>query len=376
MAHAYTPGLKVLRETKIQKIRLLPLKGKLRVQAGDEVTPHKVVAATELPGNVQMVNVAGQINIDPTDVGDCMLKTEGEAVKRGEPLARSKGIFGLFKSTLDSPADGTVESISSVTGQVVLREAPIPVQVDAYIQGKVIEELPEEGVVVETTGTFIQGIFGIGGERQGEIKVIVSGPGEKLDPGAMDASCRGKVLIAGSFCSLAAFRRAMELEVAGIIVGGFNYEDLKPILGFDLGVAITGGEQIPTTLVVTEGFGTIAMAHRTFDLLSRHAGKVASINGATQIRAGVIRPEVIIPLTGSELEGIDAHVDSKLGIEDGSLVRVIRAPHFGVLGRVRSLPPELREMESGTLVRVAEVELDDGTMTLLPRANLEMVETD
>jgi len=104
MAHAYTPGLKVLRESKIQKTRLLPLKGKLRVQTGDEVTPNKVVAATELPGNVQMVNVAGQINIDPTDVGDCMLKVEGEAVAKGEPLARSKGIFGLFKSTLASPA--------------------------------------------------------------------------------------------------------------------------------------------------------------------------------------------------------------------------------------------------------------------------------
>jgi len=376
MAHAYTPGLKVLRESKIQKTRLLPLKGKLRVQTGDEVTPNKVVAATELPGNVQMVNVAGQINIDPTDVGDCMLKVEGEAVAKGEPLARSKGIFGLFKSTLASPAEGTVESISSVTGQVVLREAPIPVQVDAYIQGKVVEELPEEGVVVEATGAFIQGIFGIGGERQGEIKVAVSGPAAVIEPADLDESCRGKVLVGGAYCSLAAFRRAMELEVAGIIVGGFNYQDLKPILGFDLGVAITGGEQIPTTLVVTEGFGTIAMAQRTFDLLGRHAGKIASINGATQIRAGVIRPEVIVPLTGGELEGVDARADSKLGIEENSLVRVIRAPYFGMLGRVRSLPPELREMESGTLVRVAEVELDGGHVALLPRANLEMVETD
>ncbi len=140
-------------------------------------------------------------------------------------------------------------------------------------------------------------------------------------------------------------------------------------------MAITGGETIVTALVVTEGFGTIAMAQRTFELLKDHEGRVASMNGATQIRAGVIRPEVIVPLNESELKGSDFDEDKIMGITDGSLVRIIRAPYFGVLGTVKGLPPELTEMESGTMVRVAEVEVD-GKTVLLPRANLEMVETD
>ncbi len=376
MAHAYTPGLKVLKESKVQKTRLLPLKGELRCESGQEVTPDSIVAATELPGNVQMVNVAGQLNVDPGDVGESMLKREGERVEKDEPLARNKGIFGLFKSTLNSPTEGTVESVSGVTGQVVLREAPIPVEVDAYITGRVIEELPQEGVIVETTGVFIQGIFGIGGEQQGEIKVVAADPSEELTADSFDASCEGKIVVGGSFLGLAALRRAIDLKVGGIIVGGFNYQDLKPILGYDLGVAITGGEDIHTTLVVTEGFGRIDMAERTFELLKQHEGKVASMNGATQIRAGVIRPEVIVPLAESEQHGVEFDEEAITGIEPGSLVRVIRAPYFGVLGRVQGLPPELREMESGTMVRVAKVELVDGRAVLLPRANLEMVETD
>ncbi len=52
------------------------------------------------------------------------------------------------------------------------------------------------------------------------------------------------------------------------------------------------------TLVITEGFGKMAMAHRTFDLLKSKQGMKASVNGATQIRAGVMRPEVIVPLIG------------------------------------------------------------------------------
>ena len=71
--------------------------------------------------------------------------------------------------------------------------------------------------------------------------------------------------------------------------------DLKEILGYDLGVAITGTERIGLTLIVTEGFGDIAMAERTFDLLNKREGDFAAINGTTQIRAGVMRPEVVIP---------------------------------------------------------------------------------
>ena len=56
------------------------------------------------------------------------------------------------------------------------------------------------------------------------------------------------------------------------------------------------------------------------------------------------------------------------------MVRVIRAPYFGDIGAVVSLPAELQQMESETMVRVAEVEISGETL-VIPRANLEMVET-
>ena len=63
------------------------------------------------------------------------------------------------------------------------------------------------------------------------------------------------------------------------------------------------------------------------------------------------------------------------GIQAGSLVRVIRAPYFGRMGKVIDLPADLRKMESETMVRVAIIEID-GENVEIPRANLEMVETD
>ena len=129
-------------------------------------------------------------------------------------------------------------------------------------------------------------------------------------------------------------------------------------MGYTLGVAITGSEDLHTSLIVTEGYGKIQMGQQTFDLLNSHNGKLASINGATQIRAGVIRPEIIIPLDSSDASLDSNDFNKSDGMTIDSLVRVIRSPNFGKIGVVKELPPELTKMESETMVRVAIVHID------------------
>lgn len=375
MAHSYTPGLKVLHHTKVEKSRRLPIKGKITKQVGDLLKPEDVVAKTDLPGNVQMLKVANVLNIGPADVPDVMLVGEGDKVKKGQMIAETKGLFGFFKSDVKSPIDGTVESISDVTGQIVMREAPIPVEVDAYMYGTVKEVILDEGVIVEADAAFIQGIFGIGGESRGTMEILVTNREQELTADLLNEAHKGKIVVGGSFVSLETYKKALSLKIAGIVVGGFNYYDLEEILGYTLGVAITGSEDLVTSLILTEGFGNIRMGSRTFDLLNKKDGKFVSINGATQIRAGVIRPEIVIPLQENEIPETSVHKSDDRGIGKGSLVRIIRAPYFGKMGEVVSLPPELQQMESETMVRVAEVKIDSAVLNI-PRANLEMVETD
>ena len=186
---------------------------------------------------------------------------------------------------------------------------------------------------------------------------------------------RSGLIVGGSFIGIDAYKKALELNVGGIVVGGFNYYDLEEVLGYTLGVAITGTEDLVTSLIVTEGYGNIEMSERTFDLLKENNGKFVSINGATQIRAGVIRPEIVIPLEDVEKNTDGDLRPEQLGIKEGSLVRVIRSPFFGKIGRVDSLPAELQQMESETMVRVAKVRVDD-EVVVIPRSNLEMLETD
>jgi len=372
MAHSYTPGLKVLKKTLFKKERILPLKGEVLVGKGDLLSPETVIASTNLPGNVQMLKVNNILNIEPRDVIDCLVVKEGDEVKKGDMIAETPGVFGMFKSSVDSPVDGTIESISESTGRVVVREAPIPVEVDAYVSGTVDEVIEKEGIILRSDAAFIQGIFGIAGEKRGELALVSNSASEELTAGQITKDMAGKILIGGSFLSLEAYKKAMDCKVAGIVVGGFNYYDLKAVLGYDLGVAITGTEKLPTALIVTEGYGSIPMSDATFNLLKSNDGNEASVNGATQIRAGVIRPEIVIPIKGAT-DTEDSLSKEPEGIQEGSTVRVIRSPNFGKIGTVTSLPSELNKMESETMVRVAEISID-GKNTLIPRANLEMVE--
>ena len=374
MAHSYTPGLKVLKKTIFKKERILPLKGDVLVNSGDTLNPDTVVASTNLPGNVQMLKVSNILNIDPKDVVEALQVKEGQEVNKGDIIAETAGIFGMFKSSVESPVNGTIESISKTTGRVVVREAPIPVEVDAYVSGIVDEVIENEGIVLKSNAAFIQGIFGIAGEKRGDLMLVSSNPSEELTADLIKPEMKGKILIGGSFLSLDAYKKALSVQVAGIVVGGFNYYDLKAILGYNLGVAITGTEKLNTALIVTEGYGSIPMSEATYSLLKENNGKAASINGATQIRAGVIRPEIVIPI---ETGNTDEDSQSKMpeGIKEGSTVRVIRSPNFGKIGKVISLPAELNNMESETMVRVAEISID-GKYILIPRANLEMVETE
>lgn len=375
MAHAYTPGLRVAEKTLIRKRRILPIPGEVLVKKGEEVSSSTIVAKTDLPGKVYTVNVVNQLGITPSDIREFMLKKEGDTIEKDEVIAGNRPIISWFKIQVRSPIAGSVGNISNVTGQVLLREPPRPLNLFAYIDGNLVEVIEREGVVVEAICSFIQGIFGVGGETSGTIEIAVKNPGEVLSKDMIDSRFKDKIIVGGSFIDWEAIRRAKELGVKGIIVGGIHDKDLKGLLGYDLGVAITGREDIGLTIIITEGFGKVQMASRTFNLLSRHAGNKASISGATQIRAGVIRPEIIIPVpeTGSREVADDLNAE-RAGLSVGDPVRIIREPYFGLIGKVASLPHELQVIETESKVRVLEVELPDGRLVTIPRANVEIIE--
>lgn len=374
-SEAFTPGLRIKERDLVIKTRRLPIFGEVLVKEGDTVSPETVVARTSVPGNSTVVNANNVLGVDSEDIKDFMVKKVGETVKKNEPLAVCRAAFGLINRKCLSPIDGTVEYVSDVTGEVTIREKPVPVEVKAYIPGTVVKVLPKEGIVVQSSAVFIQGIFGIGGETWGELVVVSEKNEDELKAEQITSEFKGKVLVGGSLVTRNALSKAVEVGAKGIIVGGIVDKDLIDFLGYEIGVAITGQEELGLTLIITEGFGKMKMSNRTFVLLKKFEGKLTCINGATQIRAGVLRPEVIIA-HGTLADSASAKEEeaSEVGLNPGTHIRIIREPYFGAIGKVLSLPIELQQLEQESSVRVLVAELEDGREVTVPRANVEIIE--
>ncbi len=354
-------------------MRRLPIAGDVNVSVGDRVGADDVVAETSLPGDVNPINLSNMMSLPPKDVIGCMLKKEGDPIALDEPIAQSKGMFGMFRTIVHSRYEGTVETVSPVTGQVIIRGAPLPVQVRAYVGGEVVSVRENEGCEIEADVAYVQGIFGVGGETHGRIVMACDSHEQELTPDRISEDMKDTVIIGGARMTVDAIKKAQSVGAAAIISGGIDDQDLKNFLGYDLGVAITGREDLGITVIVTEGFGEIAMAERTFNLLRDHAGDETSVNGATQIRAGVMRPEIIIPLASVPADQAD-HKFEEGQLVIGRTLRVIRDPWFGMIGEVSGLPAEPHVLGSGSKARVLEVKFPSGEMAIVPRANVELIE--
>ncbi len=373
LGNAYTPGLTVSGDIVVRRIRRLPIKGEVLVKDGEAVVPSTVIARAMLPGPLQTIKLSEKLGVEHKEVKDFFTLKPGDNIEKGQMIAETKGFLGRFKNTVVSDYSGVVDSISEITGNVLVREASIPVEVAAYIKGEVADVLPQEGAVVETRGAMVQGIFGVGGERTGVIRIAVDNTDEVLDAKNILDTDAGKILIGGQGITFEAIQKASKIGATALVAGGVKDSDLTRFLGYDIGVAITGQEDINLTILVTEGFGYLAMAKRTFELLKSLEGQTASVNGATQIRAGVIRPEIIVPHASVPTKSIAT--EEVLELQIGTPIRIIREPFFGKLGTVTALPAQLIVVDSGTEVRVLKATLDGKDEVIVPRANVEIIAT-
>ena len=376
MGEAYTPGLEVREAILVKKRRVLPIPGETLVKKGDKVNPKTIIARANLLGTFTTVDVQSDLGILQGEIKKAIKEwfkvKVGDVVKKGDVLASRKYFFGRRVKESIAPASGTIDYIGNVTGKLHIRAPPVPVEVTAYIPGEVVEVLPTEGVIIETFGAYVQGIFGVGGETHGELELVVSSPDEILTEDKITSSHTGKILVGGSLITGEALQKAAKNHVSGIIVGSIEDDSLVKYLGYEIGVAVTGEEEINTTLIMTEGFGKMSMLTWTFNLLKKFVGKQASISGATHIRAGVIRPEIIIPRESVDT-AISESEETSNQLKPGTIVRIIRGREFGAFAKVFKLELTSKQIETESKTAVIIVTLEDGKKLTLPRANIELI---
>jgi len=128
MSNALTPGLQITPRTVLRKRRDLPAKGRVLVKGGDLVGPETVVAQTLREGQLRLVRVAEKLNVPPADALVHLAVKQGDRVVAGQVIAELRGLWGLFRTTVEAPIAGEIELISATTGHVGIRAAPTTIR--------------------------------------------------------------------------------------------------------------------------------------------------------------------------------------------------------------------------------------------------------
>ncbi len=344
--------------TNVRRERVLPVPGEILVRTGDSVEPTQIVARADLPGEFRIVPVARLLDIQVSQTKRYLRVKPGDKVEQGQVIAKRGR---LFAQSVKSPIDGTVTA--SGGGRILIESPTTLFELSAFIDGRVTNVLAPHGLIIETTGAVIQGVWGAGGGPNGEnlgfLKCMVKKPSDSMRAGSMDLSCRGVILIGGAGLSNAALEHALEIQVGGIVVGGLSPALLPQI------------EQLPFPVIVTEGIGAASMSEPIFELLKTHDGREASISGRSQSRWPVVRPEIIIPLPGGT--SAPSHVQIGTVLTVGARVRAVRAPYMGAVGVVTALPAQARRTETGAKVHGAHVDLGQESPIFIPLVNLEVL---
>lgn len=317
-------------------------------------------------------DVAGEIKVKPEELPKHMLRHVGQEVKKGQIIAKRGEMQAFFTKTCATPISGVISAVDTKSGKVTVSRPFKQVVLNAYVSGTVAEVMPEMGCVVENTGIRLNGVFGLGKETHGPLRVLTDGPEQTLTADMISEDCKGCVIVGGSFAANEALSRALEVGAKGVVTATVNYFNLTQSLGVKLGVGITGQEDTDLTVILMEGFGHLAMRLEVWNTLRALEGRVASVNGATQIRAGAIRPEILVPFNDySGPLGDDVPIDEDLSVGCG--VRIVSEPCFGVLGRVLEIVREPVAIGTEAKVPVVKVGTADGRQVLVPRANVEVL---
>src|SRR5687767_8879169 len=374
-----TPQPTIATNILVRRERRLPLPGQVLVRAGQRVEPSDTVASTTLAGESVQVDVAADLSLPPSAVLRRLRISPGQPVERDELLALRGGV-GSRESR--SPVAGTFAGYDSATGHATITPPSELVSVQAHLKGIVTDLIPYYGAVIETPATLIRGIFGVGGEQHGVLKVLSTNHDDPITADMIDARATYAVILGGSEVLADALRRAVELGARGIITGSIRASELADFLGYDgfdawrLGAScassLNGTLLVPSrlhtqgssgwtfpppnpraptplprdfVLIITEGFGAVPMALRTFETLASQDGQEVAVDATTVLRGGLSRPEIIIPLPRTTAVRFLDDTGPKLAV--GTTVRILSPAYLGQTAEIVSLPNEPRPTQSG-----------------------------
>lgn len=337
--------------TTIRRERLLPAAGEVVARIGQDMQPAQVVARMPRQTDFHIIPVSDLLRIPPEDLPELLLVNEGDSVERGAPLLKRRGLFSM---KFVSPVDGVLHRVSN--GRLVIQLTAGWLELRALMKARVANQIPGRGVVLETHGTLIQGVWGSGKDNIGSLRLATSSPNMALDEYDIEGEERGQILVAGKLDRPAAVQKAIASSAGGLIVGSITANLMATAVS------------APFPVLITDGIGHQNMLAPIFELLKEMAGNETTLF-ANPRRVGD-RPEIIIPQP--RIPKKDAPPPNR-PLAAGQRVRIARGQHSGQMGTLSQLHNRPITTSIGTRTLGAEVTLANGSVIFVPYVNLDVI---
>ncbi len=337
----------------IRRERVLSRPGEVLVDLGAFVEPDTVVARAEKPGPIHVLSLCAALGVPPDKVKRLLTKGLGDNLEIGTTIAVRRQWLGLRRRRAPSPVAGKFAGFDD-TGYALIRGQPEPVEITAFVRGRVANVMPRFGVVVELTGALIQGVWGSGSEAAGVLRTKIDDPSQPLEAAAIDVASRGAIMVGGS-ATEATLRAAAEHQVSGLVLASLD-AGLRAMVS-----------NLPFPVALLEGFGSIPINRPAFELLAELDGHDASISGRTVPRWGRTRPEVIISRHRAQPPAVEAGG----AWQKGDRVHITASPHTGQVGEIVALVRQGKTVDSGDRLPGCQVRLDSKEIVFVPWTNLE-----
>lgn len=339
--------------TTIRRERVLPVPGKIMVRKGQKVSASDPVAEANLSPSHQLLEVARGLGLRPDQADEYLQVEAGNLVAAGDVIA---GPVGITRRVVRAPQDGKV--ILAGGGQALIELKSPTFELRAGIPGTITDLINDRGVVIETVGALVQGVWGNGQIDFGLMFVLAKNPEDVLEAGQLDVSMRGSIVLGGYLDSPDVLKSASEMPLRGLILASMN-----PAL-----IPMALNAKFP--LLIIDGFGEQPMNSAAFKLLTTNERREVALNAEAWDRYNNKRPEIVIPLPAASQPPLAS--DTAV-FAPGKQVRVLRAPYTGKIGTLVDLRSSA-VFPNGLRAMAAEVRLEDGDNAVLPLANIEVLE--
>ena len=343
----------ILPLTTIRRERVLPVPGKIVVRKGQKVSASDPVAEANLTPEHLLLDLSRGLGLRAEEADEHIQCKVGDQLAEGDIVA---GPVGIARRVVRTPKRARVVLLGG--GQAMLEVQGQPYELKAGLSGDVVDLVSDRGVIIETNGALIQGVWGNGKIDFGLMIVLAKAPEDTISPDQLDVSMRGSIVLAGHCNDPDVLKTAQDLPLRGLILGSIN-PALLPIAA-----------RMPYPILVVEGFGQTPMNSVAFKLLSTNERREVSVNAEPWDPYTGGRPEIVIslPTSGTVTQPVEAGYFAA-----DQQVRVISAPYQGKIGTIANLDPGSYLFPNGIRAIAAQVHLETGEDAVIPLANLEVL---